>query len=155
MPLAVIFSPRRRSMVSSNPKTNSPVWGKARDQQPQQEVTRGQGRPTRTIQDPVIVDETLLLAQPHDTQARRHRAFARGENCADQQDFGVFPDGLGKERRKLYNQGHNSAGSVSIGKTPFGEEVFLSLRCLPLLFQRPKMAKVEISSRVSKTRQCL
>jgi hypothetical protein len=54
----------------------------------------------------VIVDETFLLAQSHDTQARRHRAFASGENRANQQDFGVFPHGLGEQRCKLYNQGH-------------------------------------------------
>jgi hypothetical protein len=81
------------------------VWGKARDQQPQQEVTRGLGRPMRTIQDPVRVDETLRLAQSHDPHARCHRACASGEKRADHQDVGVFPHGLGKERRKLYNQG--------------------------------------------------
>jgi hypothetical protein len=82
-----------------------PCWGKARDQQTQQDVTRGQERPLRTIQDPVIVDETLLLTQPHDPQARSHRAFASGENGSDHQDFGVLPHWLREQRCKLYNQG--------------------------------------------------
>lgn len=42
--------------------------------------------------------------------------------------------------------GINSAGNVGIGKTSFGEVVFLSLRSLPLLFQRPILDKVELSS---------
>jgi hypothetical protein len=40
--------------------------------------------------------------------------------------------------------GSSSAGSVGIRKTPFGEDVFLSLCGLPLLFQRSKLDKVEI-----------
>src|SRR6266545_7071993 len=41
-----------------------------------------------------------------------------------------------------------SAGSMGIGKTSFGEVVFLSLIGLPLLFQRAKMDKVEHGSSV-------
>jgi hypothetical protein len=37
----------------------------------------------------------------------------------------------------------SSAGRVGIRKTPFGEDVFLSFRSLLLLFQKPKMDKVE------------
>ena len=47
------------------------------------------------------VDETPLLTQPHDPQARRARAFARGENRADYQDFGVHPHWLGEQRGAL------------------------------------------------------
>src|SRR5262245_56175971 len=50
----------------------------------------------RAIQDPTIIDETRLLTQLHNTQARCHRAFACDENRADQQDFRVFPHGLGE-----------------------------------------------------------
>jgi Transposase Tn5 dimerisation domain len=82
-----------------------PVWGKARAQPPQQDVTRGQGRPTRTMQHPVRVDATLRLAPSHAPPARRHRAGARGENRAAPHHFGVCPDGRGKERRTLYKQG--------------------------------------------------
>src|SRR5712691_12109823 len=87
------------------PRLDLTFRGKARNQQAQQSLTRGQERPARTIQDPVIVDEPLLLAQPHDTQARRHRACARGENSANQQDFSTFPNGLGEQWFKLSNQG--------------------------------------------------
>jgi len=37
-------------------------------------------------------------------------------------------------------RGNNAAGSVSIWR-PLVEKVVFSLRCLPLLFQRSKMAK--------------
>ena len=53
----------------------------------------------------VIVNETPLLAHPHDTQTRRHRAFARGAYRADQQNCGVFPHGLREQRSKLSHQG--------------------------------------------------
>jgi hypothetical protein len=55
-----------------------PCWGKARDQHTQQAWTRGQGRPARTMQDPVRVAKTFRLAPPHDPPARSHRAVARG-----------------------------------------------------------------------------
>jgi hypothetical protein len=56
------------------------------------------------MQDTGSIDATLLLAQPHAPQARRHRAFARGEHRSDQPNFGVLPNGIGKERRKLSHQ---------------------------------------------------
>lgn len=45
------------------------------------------------MQDPMVVDETFLLAQPHHPQASRDRSFTRSQNRSDQQDLGVFPDG--------------------------------------------------------------
>jgi hypothetical protein len=41
--------------------------------------------------------------------------------------------------------GNSLAGDVDIRKTPFGEDVFLSLCGLPFLFQRPKLDKAELS----------
>jgi hypothetical protein len=55
--------------------------------------------------------------------------------------------GLEKRGANAIISDNNSAGSISKETTPCGEEVFLSLRCLPLLFQRPKMAKVELIAR--------
>jgi hypothetical protein len=47
---------------------------------------------------------------------------------------------------------NNAAGSVRSGKFPFAEEVFLSVRCLPLFFQRSRMAKVELRDDRTKER---
>src|SRR5688572_12483782 len=49
--------------------------------------------------------------------------------------------GLEKSGANSTIRDNNSAGSLSMRKTPFGEEVFLSLRCLPVLFQKPKWPK--------------
>src|SRR5262245_4832728 len=53
--------------------------------------------------------------------------------------------GLEKSGANSTIRGSSSAGNVSIRKTPFGEEIFRSLCGLPLLFQRPKLDKVELS----------
>src|SRR5215813_10830011 len=42
-------------------------------------------------------------------------------------------------------KGNNSAGSMGIWKTSLGGKFFRSLCGLPLLFQRPKLDKVELS----------
>lgn len=80
------------------------VWRKGGDQQAQQDTARRQGRPARPIQDSMVVDETFLLAQSHHAQASSHSSLAKRQNCSNQQDLGVFPDRLGEQRRKLYNQ---------------------------------------------------
>jgi hypothetical protein len=51
-------------------------------------------------------------------------------------------------------RGNNSAGRVSIGKPPGREDVFLSVRCLLLLFQRAKMAKVELRKAITGWNGC-
>jgi len=43
--------------------------GEGRNQQSQQDSAGFQGRPSRTVQDPMVVGEASFLAQPHDTQA--------------------------------------------------------------------------------------
>src|SRR5262245_38122280 len=78
--------------------------GKSSDQQAQQDAARRQGRPSRPIQDSMVTLETLLLAQSHHTQGGGHGAFAGRQNRSDHQDFGVLPNGLGEQGRKLYNQ---------------------------------------------------
>jgi hypothetical protein len=40
----------------------------------------------------------------NNAQASRDRAFASGKKSPDQQRFGVFPNGLGEQRREFYNQ---------------------------------------------------
>src|SRR5262249_23216375 len=67
-------------------------------------AARRQGRPSRPIQDSMVTLETLLLAQSHHTQGGGHGAFAGRQNRSDHQDFGVLPNGLGEQGRKLYNQ---------------------------------------------------
>jgi hypothetical protein len=118
-------------------KDQLPFWGKARDQQPQQDVTRSQERPLRTIQDPVIVDETLLMTQPHDTQARSHRAFASGENCTGQQDLGVFPHGLREQWCKLYRQGQQRGRQYQHMETSRGKSgLQITLSAVALVLTR-------------------
>jgi hypothetical protein len=58
--------------------------------------------------------------------------------------------GLEKSGANSRISGNSSAGNVSIRKTPFGEEIFRSLCGLPLLFQRPKMDKVELKHQALK-----
>ncbi len=95
----------------------------------------------------MIVNEPLFLAESHDPQARRHRAFARRENRADQQDLGVFHTGLEKSGANSTIRGDNTAGRVSMEKTPFGEEVFPQLTLSAGVFSKIKMAKVELRGR--------
>src|SRR5215813_8946200 len=59
--------------------------------------------------------------------------------------FACSQTGLEKSGANSTIRGSSSAGSVGIRKTPFGEDVFLSLCGLPLLFQRSKLDKVELS----------
>jgi hypothetical protein len=58
--------------------------------------------------------------------------------------FACAQTGLEKSGANSTIRGINSAGNVGIGKTPFGEDVFLSLRGLPSLFQRPKLDKARL-----------
>jgi len=78
--------------------------GETHNQQSQQDSTAFQGRPSRTVQDPMVVGEASFLAQAHDTQAGGYGSFARRQDRSDRQDFGVFPNRLGEKRRELYNQ---------------------------------------------------
>src|SRR5262245_4081972 len=87
-----------------DPNHQFAAWRKSGAQQAQQDAARRQGRPARPIQDPMVVDETFRLAQPHDAQASGHSSSAKRQDRSDHQDFGMFPDRLGEQGRKLYNQ---------------------------------------------------
>src|SRR5215510_762199 len=87
-----------------NPKDEFPFRRERGDQQAQQDLASRQSRPSRSIQDSMIALKMDLLAHAHHAQARRNRAFASGKKSPDQQHFDVFPNGLGEQRRELYNQ---------------------------------------------------
>src|SRR5262245_20844729 len=95
--------------------------GEGRNQQSQQDPAGFQGRPSRTVQDSMVVGEASFLAQPHDTQAGGHSSFARRQDRSDQQDFGVLPNWLGEQRRKLYNQGQQFGRQCQQLKTSRGK----------------------------------
>src|SRR5215475_4695648 len=75
-----------------------------RDDQSQQNLARPQGVPFRPIENPMIVLKMLLFDQPNRTQARSHSSFTARQQHTHQQNFGVFPNWLGKERLENYNQ---------------------------------------------------
>jgi hypothetical protein len=79
------------------------AWRKSGNQQAQQDAAHRQGRPASPIQDPVVVDETFLLAQPHDPQTSGHSSSAKLQDCSGHQDFGMFPNRIGEQGRKFYN----------------------------------------------------
>jgi len=101
--IAVLAAPSLARVIQAT--DHLPCWGKACAQQPQHDRARSQERPTCTMQDPGIVDQTLLLAPPPATQARRHGACASREHRAAQQDCGVCPHRRGEQRCKRDNQG--------------------------------------------------
>ena len=98
----VLSAPSFKRVVKAENKFAG--WRQRRKQQSQQDPACGQGRPARTMQDSLLVDETFRLAQSPDTQASRHGALTRGKDRSNQQDFGVPPNALGEQGRKFYNQ---------------------------------------------------
>ncbi len=52
----------------------------------------------------MVILKVLLFTQPHYPQGRTDRAFAGGEQRADNEHFSMFPNALGKQWSKLYNQ---------------------------------------------------
>lgn len=61
--------------------------------------------------------EVLVSAFARHAQASGNGAFTKRQECADQPRLCVFPNGLGKQGLKLYDEGNSSAGSVGIMKT--------------------------------------
>jgi hypothetical protein len=122
---------------------------KGPDQHSQRHLRGPERRPSRTIERAMTVLKALVLAVACRTQTGRDSSTASGQNGPDQQGFGGLPNRFVEKRRELYISGNNSAGNVSIRKTPFGEEIFRSLCGLPLLFQRPGMDKVRLRVRAS------
>ena len=60
--------------------------GEGRNQQSQQDSAGFQGRPSRTVQDSMVVSEASFLAQTLDTQAGSHSSFTRRQDRCDQQE---------------------------------------------------------------------
>src|SRR5215475_5557391 len=79
-----------------NSKDEFPFRRERGDQQSQQDLTSRQSRPSRSVQDSMIVLKMDLLALAHYAQASCDRAFASGKKSPDQQRFDVFPNGLGE-----------------------------------------------------------
>jgi hypothetical protein len=121
-------------------------WGEDRNQQSQQNSAGFQGRPLRAVQDSMVVGEASFLAQPHDAQAGGHSSFARRQDRSNQQDFGVLPNRLGEQRRKLYNQGQQFGRQCQQLKTSRGKSG-LQLTQSADSFSKIKMAKVELRGR--------
>jgi hypothetical protein len=58
----------------------------------------------------VIILEALVIAFAHHAQASSHGSFANCQNRANQQGLSIFPDGPGKQRLKLYDEGQQFGG---------------------------------------------
>jgi hypothetical protein len=52
--------------------------------------------PDGPIQDTMIVLKMLLIAQSHHTQGAAYGSLSRGENGAEEEIVGVFPDATGE-----------------------------------------------------------
>jgi hypothetical protein len=53
----------------------------------------------------MIILEALIIAFAHNSQTSRDGALANRQNRACQQNLCVDPNGLGKQRLKLYDEG--------------------------------------------------
>jgi hypothetical protein len=65
--------------------------------QQEEDLAQCQGRPAGPVEHVVILGKTGLLTQAQDSQSRRHRALARGEDRSHQQQLRFGP-GLGLKR---------------------------------------------------------
>ena len=73
---------------------------KGLDQQSPQNPARFQARPSRTIQNTMVIREMLFHAQPRHAQCRGHRSFGGRKDCPDQQDLRMLPNPLREQARK-------------------------------------------------------
>jgi len=122
-----------------------PFRRKAHEQQTEPDGTRSQGRPARPIQDAVRVDDPFFWLHPMTRKPAVTVRLPGARLAPTNKSWGCCQTGLEKSGATSTISGHHLAGRVSMGKTPFGEEVFFSLRCLLVFFQRLQMAKVELS----------
>ena len=65
------------------------------------------------------------------TKAKDDGALAKREDCADEQRLCVFPNRLGKQGLKLYDQRQQFGGQCWHNEDSRGKEIFRSLRGLP------------------------
>jgi hypothetical protein len=85
----------------------------------------------------MVIDEAFFLAQPHDTQTSGHSSSAKRQDGSDQQDFGMLPDRLGEQGRKLYNQRQQLGRQCLQLKTSLGKSG-LQLRLSAVVFSKIK-----------------
>ena len=104
LPFGFDFGPAPPLDRVINPKDEFPFWRECGDQQSQQDLASCQSRPSRSIQDSMIVLKMDFLALAHHAQTSCDRAFASGKKSPYQQRFDVFPNGLGEQWREFYNQ---------------------------------------------------
>ena len=78
--------------------------GRQQDQQQaEQNPARLPSAPTRPMEHPMVILKRFLFAQANDAQTGCDGALATRQQSAQQQDLGVLPNGLGKERLKRYD----------------------------------------------------
>ena len=63
----------------------------------------------------MIIDEVALAAEASDTQNAGHGALAGGQDGAEEQDLGMAPSAVAKERGKGYNDRGEAGGQVQHG----------------------------------------
>ena len=73
-------------------------------QQTEQNPTGLPGAPPRAVEDAMVVLKMFLFAQTDRAQTGRDRTRPACQQCAQPQNFRVFPDRLGKERVENYHQ---------------------------------------------------
>ena len=68
--------------------------------------------PGGTVQHAVVVLEMRLVAEAEDTQGSGDGARTRGQDRADEQDFGVFPGRFAEEAAERVQDLYNGAWQV-------------------------------------------
>jgi hypothetical protein len=63
----------------------------------------------------MIIDEVALAAEATDAQDAGHGALAGGQDGAEEQDLGMAPGAVTKQRRKGYNDRGEAGGQVQHG----------------------------------------
>src|SRR5690349_18758029 len=86
-----------------DPNDQFTTRSKGRAQHSQQHLSGSKRRPTRAIEHAVIILIALVLAVARHAQTSGDGPFADGQNGADQQGLGAFPNLVGEKRRKFYN----------------------------------------------------
>src|SRR5215203_6885452 len=84
-------------------------------QQAQQQPGARLATPASPAEHAMIIDEVALAAEATDAQDAGHGALARGQDGADEQDLGMAPGAVAKQRRKGYNDRGEAGGQVQHG----------------------------------------
>ena len=90
-------------------------WGKGLDQQAQQQPGRLACAPASPTEHAMIVDEVALATEAGDTQDAGHGALTGCQDGSDEQDLGMTPGSVAKERGKRYNDRGEAGGQVRHG----------------------------------------